>query len=73
MNQWAIEYSVQQNAFHIDPLEAVNEKNVQIIKRGMTPEYVIIDITTSYEKALKLSRAWEKIIEAWGTHNENSI
>ena len=72
MNQWAIEYSVQENAFHIDPLEAVNEKNVQIIKRGMTPEYVIIDIAHTYEKALKLSGFWKKIIEDWGLRNENS-
>ena len=56
---WVCEYSLKQNAFHIDTLDRVLEANRQAVVQGEEPGYVILCIAADSEAAHAFTRKWE--------------
>ena len=62
-NRYALEYSVQQKAWHIDKLDAVLSKNLNMIKGEISNDYKIIfigDYETCCVLADKFFDSYEK-------------
>lgn len=56
---WACEYSLKQDAFHIDTLDRILEANRQAVVQGEEPGYVVLGIAADCEAAHAFAREWE--------------
>ncbi len=61
MPVWAVEWSTEQNAFHIDLLERILEINRQTAAECKTsPGYIILTVTRTYEEAHDFCNRWQQ-------------
>lgn len=48
---WAAEYSLNEDAYHIDTLDKVIKNNLSTIGKGLRKDYLLIGIFREYEEA----------------------
>jgi len=55
---WYVEFSIEQNCFHVDTLERIQTTNLELCERGICNGYVIID--GPYADAQDASKACQR-------------
>ena len=60
MPVWAVEWSAEQNAFHIDLLERVLKINQRTAAEDKTPGYIILTTTRTHEEARAFCDHWRR-------------
>ena len=56
---WACEYSLKQDACHIDTLDRILEANRQAVAQGEEHGYVVLCIAADCNAAHAFAREWE--------------
>lgn len=57
--EYYVEFSLEQNCFHIDTMEQIQKSNLDLCKRGMNNGYVIIAGPVDFKSAHILCQEYE--------------
>lgn len=59
---WTVEYSVEQDCFHVETMDRLIQGNVMAMVDGRQLSYMLIDTTDSIENAHKLGDKYRELI-----------
>jgi len=61
--KWIIEYSFEQDCFHIDPLDKVIANNLHAISCGVIPSYIPIGCADDINQACTMAERYREQLE----------